>query len=527
MTLFRTNVQELITISTILIDDFVNLNIKIEIPPNIYTFNQDTMKQSDLDKWNIFSLFKKVNISRENILNQTDNLIIKLENLKKIKLNDSIKSIIKHNEDKYNLHKEILNKASDKLKDEIKTRTHFDYGFEYWNITNLVRKYNISGKELFLAMTENNSQYQQIWEIKDGSEYKCFDYVNNYGIKNCFPINICKSETKLNLRRYIDRSGIQGYKNLINLMEKKIKLKPVEYQIDIKDHENENENENEDENEDKLKLNISSKTNDIDTNNNIHKINIPSMNLEGKNINYFNHNLNCDVKYSFDPYIQLSYDNNNLDDNLDDKLDNNLDDKLDDKLDDLDNMDDMDKFKKFLSKGIKNKIFDLDKYFKYVIKECYSGNIYENLDRTDINNYILMPKSNTNLENISILNCIIFGESNIRYSDVEKLLSLIRFDNQMYFTTIDNFIIHYNSKHYLSSNTDSTKINLLEFCKYQNMIGCAKMIIQIMNEINPSLINHHNYHTIVEYCQFKDTIQDQLFNNLTLMEKSRIKEKTF
>jgi hypothetical protein len=501
MTLFRTNVQELIKISTILIDDFVNLNIKIEIPPNSYTFNQDTMKQSDLDKWNIFTLFKKVKINKENTLNQTDNLIIKLEDLKKIKVNDSIKSIIKHNEDKYNLHKEVLNKVSDKLKDEIKTRTYFDYGFEYWNITNLVRKYNISGKELFLAMTENNSQYQQIWEIKDGSEYKCFDYVNNYGIKNCFPINICKSETKLNLRRYIDTSGIQGYINLINLMEKKIKSKPVEYQIDIKDHENENE--------DKLKLNISVKTNDLDTNNNIHKINIPSMNLEGKNINYF-HNLNCDVKYSFDPYIQLSYDNNNLSD-----------------LDDLDNTNDMDKFKKFLSKGIKNKIFDLDKYFKYVIKECYLKNKYENLDKTDINNYILMPKPNTNLENISILNCIIFGESNIRYSDVEKLLSLIRFDNQMYFTTIDNFIIHYNSKHYLSSNTDSTKINLIEFCKYQNMVECAKMIIQIMNEINPSLINHHNYHTIVDYCQFKDTIPDQLFNNLILIEKLRIKEKTF
>jgi hypothetical protein len=92
---------------------------------------------------------------------------------------------------------------------------------------------------------------------------------------------------------------------------------------------------------------------------------------------------------------------------------------------------------------------------------------------------------------------------------------------------MDNFTIDCYSKHRLVPNTDNKKINSMEFCQYQNMLDCAKWIIQIMNEINPKLINHHNYHTIVAYCKFKDTFPEQDFNNLTLKEKMRIKTKTF
>ena len=131
------------------------------------------------------------------------------------------------------------------------------------------------------------------------------------------------------------------------------------------------------------------------------------------------------------------------------------------------------------------------------------------------------------LENISIVNCIIFGESNIRFSDVEKLLSLIRFGSKLYSHTLDNFTISYYSDHQLLLTTDDKEINSLEFCKYSDMLECAKWLVQIMNQINPSQINHHNYHTIVSYCKFKDNLEEQYFNNLTLVEKMRIKQKSF
>jgi hypothetical protein len=57
------------------------------------------------------------------------------------------------------------------------------------------------------------------------------------------------------------------------------------------------------------------------------------------------------------------------------------------------------------------------------------------------------------------------------------------------------------------------------------MLECAKWLIQIMNQINPSQINHHNYHVLVEYCRNKDNIQEQYFNKLVESEQMRIKKK--
>ena len=59
------------------------------------------------------------------------------------------------------------------------------------------------------------------------------------------------------------------------------------------------------------------------------------------------------------------------------------------------------------------------------------------------------------------------------------------------------------------------------------MLECAKWLIQIMNQINPNQINHHNYHTLIRYCEYKDNIPEQYFNRMVLSEQIRIKEMTF
>lgn len=227
------------------------------------------------------------------------------------------------------------------------------------------------------------------------------------------------------------------------------------------------------------------------------QIQIPSMNLERLGINYYNRNIEC-----FSDKVPVY------------PLDANLDGKFDE-------------FNKFLLEGKKNKAFNLDKYFKYVLRRKYDYRENDKIDKSDLENYILTPIHGIGLENLSIVNCIIFGESNIRFSYVEKLLSLIRFGSKQYSYTLDNFTICHYSEHHLSLTTDDKKINFLEFCKYSKMLECAKWLVQIMDQINPSQINHHNYHTIVAYCKFKDNVEEQYFNNLILMEKMRIKDKTF
>jgi len=478
MSLFRTEINPLITINTVVFDNFINLKTIFQIPPNEYIYNQNN--NFNKKRFNFLSVFNKSECknNEKTDLKSLDNFdTIKIEDLKKLQLNQSIKSMIKSYEDAYYLHQKVLSNSSEKLKKELSDNTWFELNFENWNITNLVRKYNIDGKTLFLTMVSDTKEYHDLWdEKKYNKEYKYFDYCGSYGLKNCYPLNIYKSQTKLNLRRYVDRSGITGYQNLIKLFEEKIKL-PPNPNIKIEEIEESEETYN--------------------PNANSAQIKIPSMNLEKLQINYYNRNFDC---------LSGKKPTYSLDTNFDGKFD---------------------EFNKFLSEGKNNKTFNLDKYFKYVLRTTYDYNEDNKLDKSNLENYVLTPMNDVRLENISIVNSIIFGESNIRFSDVEKLLSLIRFCGEYCSYTLDNFIINYYSEHHLSLITDDKKINSLEFCKYSDMLECAKWLVQIMNQINPSQINHHNYHTIVSYCKFKDNVEEQNFNNLISIEKMRIREKTF
>lgn len=482
MSLFRTGIKPLITINTLVFDDFVNLKTNFQIPSNEYIYYKNKKKNYNKKGFDFLSVFKKPTYENDDFLNNLDT--IKIEDLKKLQLNPSIKSMIKLYEDTYYIHKKVLCDSSDELKKELYDNTYFESNFEYWNITNFVRKYNIDGKTLFLTMVADTKEYHNFWdENKHNGGYKYFDYCGSYGLKNNYPINIYKSQTQLNLRRYVDRSGITGYQNLIKLFEEKIKL-PPNTNIEIVEPE---------------EINKLTNKSTYNLNSNAVQIQIPSLNLEGLEINYYNRNFNhfSDKK----PIYPLDINTDGI----------------------------FDEFNKFLSEGKNNKIFNLNKYFKYVLRKKYDYCDEDNkLDKLNLEKfYVLTPMFGIRLENISIVNCIIFGESNIRYSDVEKLLSLIRFGKEYYSYILDNFIINYYSEHRLSLITDNDKINSLEFCKYYDMLECAKWLIQIMNQINPSQINHHNYHTIVSYCKFKDNIEEQYFNNLILNEKIRIKEKTF
>lgn len=476
MSLFRIGIKPLITINIVVFENFVNLKTNFQIPLNEYIYNKNI--NFNKKKLNFLSVFKN---DEKMDLKSSDNMnIINIDDLKKLQLNQSIKTIIKANEDTYDLHKQFLTNLSEKLKKEIYENTWFESNFEYWKITNLVRKYNIDGKTLFLTMVKDTKEYQDLWEKKIPNEgYKYFDYCGDYGLKNSYPLNIYKSQTKLNLRRYVDRSGTLGYQNLIKLFEEKIKL-PANTNIKIEE----------------IEETIENKKSTYDLNSDVIQIKIPSMNLEKLEINYYNRNFYFSDKK---PTYPLDINHNGK----------------------------FNEFNKFLSEGKNNKTFDIDKYFKYVLRKNYDYDEYNELNKFDLKNYVLTPMSGIGLENISIVNCIIFGESNIRFSDVEKLLSLIRFSRGYYSYTLDNFIIDYYNEHHLSLMTDNDKINSLEFCKYYDMFECAKWLVQIMNQINPSQINHHNYHTIVSYCEFKDNKEEEYFNNLILNEKFRIKSKTF
>ena len=212
--------------------------------------------------------------------------------------------------------------------------------------------------------------------------------------------------------------------------------------------------------------------NDIIQNSN--EIIIPSMDLTNKKINYFNHNENnkCKIKEHTSFYDMVI-------------------------------------------NGKNDKIFNLSNYFSYELRPNYG-----------LNNYIITPKNKTKLSNLSIVNCIVFGEDNIRFDDIEKLLTLVRLKDEKYRISLDNFILINYCNSVIKINSDDKELNKMEFCKYQDILECCKWLIQIMNNINSELINYHNYHTLVEYCKKYDNYYEEKFNNLIKNEKYRIEKET-
>ena len=432
MSLFRTNIKKFVNIKYIIYNDFINLKTDIKIPDNDKIIDREYIKEKDL-----------LNIK-----------------------NDYIGRILKIYDNDYYINKNHLKDVSTKLKEEIKKNTYFENSFELWNITKLVRKYNITGKDIFLSMTKDNEEFNKKWLEKEVIyDYKRFDYCNHKAIKNSFSTDINKNETTLNLRRYVERGNFNGYKQLINMLEEKIKEEPNYNNL--------------------LLYNLIKEDEKINNNKKINKneIFIPSMDLKDKTLFYFNQNNDkkCKIK-------------------------------------------EHKKFYNMIINGKEEKIFNLSNYLSYNLRPNYD--LFE-IDEKDLNNYILTPRNETELSNLSIINCIIFGEDNIRFEDINKLMSLVRFKSIHYSVILDNInISHYDGQR-IKINSDDKELNEMQFCKYQDILECCKWLIQIMNNINPELINHHNYHTLVEYCKKYDNYNEQRFNSLIFYEKYRIEKINF
>ena len=122
---------------------------------------------------------------------------------------------------------------SEIIKNELLTLTFYNHSLEEWNITNLARKYSLTGYDIFVAfvspLNKSNdndrlnllkNDFEKILSESNDS-YAYFDYYNNkYRVKNKFPSNIYDDNYPflLNMRRYED--GIQplGYHKIFTLV---------------------------------------------------------------------------------------------------------------------------------------------------------------------------------------------------------------------------------------------------------------------------------------------------------------------
>lgn len=168
-------------------------------------------------------------------------------------------------------------------------------------------------------------------------------------------------------------------------------------------------------------------------------------------------------------------------------------------------------YKSFIHAGIKYNSFDLSNYFQFEFQQNYNTNKSQSdyNNRYNTNNYIYTPKYEMALWNFSMSNCLIFGKTNIRLQDVNNLLTLVKFKNMSVYhdvICIDNYRIRYieslssNAKYTILFLTDKEYIDHLNFCStHEQKYFVVKHLIQIMNEVNEELLNHHNYNVLVEY----------------------------
>lgn len=104
---------------------------------------------------------------------------------------------------------------------DVAENSYFLRLFDNWDITQLVRKYNITGEHLFVALASmsvptgigciefkdlNDQEYSKIYQQSvsesKGDSGVYFDYVNGVRMKNWFPLDTNQSRTVINLYKY-------------------------------------------------------------------------------------------------------------------------------------------------------------------------------------------------------------------------------------------------------------------------------------------------------------------------------------
>jgi Mor family transcriptional regulator len=394
------------------------------------------------------------------------------------------------------------NKEYTYILDDIRDYTYFENDFEYWNITNMVRKYNLSGREIFNCLVKDNLPlmnnmgilsydreqdkkdiiYEDFNKHSDG-RYSCFDWYNGIGVKNNFPVDIYNDDTPflLNMRRFNDRNFINGYNKILNLISK-TKTTTCEFTL--------------------------------------YYPKITEYSFTEKENKLTRDFIESRENMEYEKYI----------------------------------IDKTPKELQYFSNSRKNRLFHEKPVWEYMMKEYYEKYIEQNKEKLNLNLYFnlklnyhalnekhyhnkrdftiddfsIEPNSKIGLCDLSIVNILMFGSKKVSYNMLDYLLSLVRYKFVDYDDCVDNYRIQW----YMSTGDkrndilfvdDDNFINSMKFAKttYEKR-HVAKIMIQLMNEIPPELLNHHNYEMIVSYF-VKNDLSSQIFESYICEEEHRIK----
>lgn len=355
--------------------------------------------------------------------------------------------------------------------DDILNLTFYDWSCDKWNITNVARKYQFDGFDVFVEfstrLSEENDDKRKEKLLKDfndkfmdnqNNKYAYFDYYDEgmYRMKNSFPKNINDNETPftLNMRRYDECGEPNGYHKIFKLMTKSIINKKV--------------------NDNFSPWVLIEKKNKIDMNaleKEIEKNNVRAETLltesQRENINKFGQNY-CNHRNNLYDQKPWEYQTQNI-------------------------------------------------YSSHISKLISTGNSHklELCHAFDNYNGLITFSPSANIKEISIVNMIIYGKTKIlSLENVERLLPYIRFKSSSKETRelfqLDNYVLLYKSFYDNKEKRyevlwDDENIDELSFAsKDIDKLYVAKNMIQLMNEVDPKLLNIHNYRLICDWYSYND-----------------------
>lgn len=364
-----------------------------------------------------------------------------------------------------------------------------------WNITNLVRKYKLSSFDVFVCLIlDYNFKLEDIKNDFDNNElnngYRYFDYYNGIGIKCRFPDDVNNNSFDLNMRRYNDRNYNIGYHKIIKLLSDNYDKRSDDFC--------------------KYYLETNNKTM-IESVSDIVKDTVLNI-INNIYVSFFKPDVNKKINDYVEKQTSYIFEDQKIKDK---KLFfwNHRTVYFEEKCEwDFQIM-------QYYDKYIKNEIINISDTFDFDFNED------ENHKQLKYNNTIEM-------KDISMVNMLIFGKTNVTFSFLERLLSYIRYIEQNYIFQVDNYVIiridSYSKQNYKIEWKDDN-INKLKFCQtdYEKLYA-AKRIIELMNEVDPVILNYHNYVMIGKWIMINEnSICQQHSQQYMETSKNESKNKLF
>ena len=136
-------------------------------------------------------------------------------------------------------------KHKDVIKEDILELSWFNNYFNYWNITNIARKYNLTSKNIIINLADKENIVQneifdldQMFDLAINTHqmYVYINRFNNHNIINNFPVDMNNNDTPLNfnIKQYNAKNFDTGFNKIINMMLSNTPITYKKYEPEFK-----------------------------------------------------------------------------------------------------------------------------------------------------------------------------------------------------------------------------------------------------------------------------------------------------